>query len=60
VDLAQAAINAFAAGWALSDGPMTPGSRPGASPAVLTTALGHSDDRGVLEATLRIGNLEGT
>ena len=59
MDLAQAALNAYAAGWALSDGPMSPRVQAGCLAAV-QTALEHADDPAVLEATLHIGKLEGT
>jgi hypothetical protein len=55
----QAALNAYAAGWALSDGPMTPRVQAGCAAAILA-ALDHNDDQHVLEATLHIGKLEGT
>jgi 2'-5' RNA ligase len=58
-DIADVAREAYAAGWALSGGPWTPRVQAGAAAAV-ETALEHTDDPAVLEATLQIGKLEGT
>ena len=58
-DLPDLAREAYAAGWALSGGPMTDRVRAGAIAAV-HTALDHAGDPRVLEATLQIGKLEGT
>ena len=57
--LAELARRAYAAGWAASGGPMTDRVRAGAVAAV-ELALAHADRPDVLEATLRLGHLEGT
>jgi 2'-5' RNA ligase len=54
----SAAREAYAAGWALSGGPMTPRVRAGCTAAV-TLAVDHWDDPAVLETILAIGLLEG-
>lgn len=54
-----AARDAFAAGWALSGGPMTPRVRAGCA-AAIATARQHANDPHVLEVTLKLGSLEGT
>jgi hypothetical protein len=56
--LAAAAREAFAAGWALSGGPMTDRVRAGALAAV-HLACEHADDPHILEVTLKLGQLEG-
>lgn len=56
--LAPYARTAFAQGWAASGGPLT--ARVGAAcTAAVQTACEHADHPGVLEATLRLGHLEG-
>jgi 8-oxo-dGTP pyrophosphatase MutT (NUDIX family)/2'-5' RNA ligase len=57
-EMAQAAREAYAMGWAVSGGPMTDRVRAGATAAV-DLALRHFDRPGVLEATLHLGHLEG-
>lgn len=58
-DLANAAREAFAAGYALTGAPVTDRARAGSAAAV---ALAHerAHDPGILEATLDLGHLEGT
>lgn len=58
-DIADQTAEAYAAGWALSGGPWTPRVAAGAKAAV-GVAREHADDPGILEATLKIGQLEGT
>jgi 2'-5' RNA ligase len=59
-DLRTAAREAFADGWAsVRDAPMTNEVRA-ASLAAVDWACGHTTDPGVLEATIKIGQLEGT
>lgn len=58
-DFAEQALDAYRAGWARSGGPMTNRVRHAASVAV-QMACEHAGDPGVLEATLRLGSLEGT
>jgi 2'-5' RNA ligase len=53
------ARTAFAQGWAMSGGPMTDRVKAGCVAAV-EHACAHADDPDVLEATLRLGHLEGT
>lgn len=57
--IAAQAREAYLAGWALSDGPLTARVRAGCAAAV-ETALEHRHDPGILEATLELGKLEGT
>jgi hypothetical protein len=57
--LADAAREAFAAGYVLTGAPLTRRYHAG-SQAAVSLALEHADDPGVLEVTLRIGSLEGT
>ena len=57
-DLAEAALEAFTTGWVLADGPLDERYLPRAIAAV-TTALDYADDPGVLEVTLKIGQLAG-
>lgn len=52
------AREAYAAGWALSGGPMTDRVRAGCAAAV-QLAVEHCDDPGILEVTLKLGSLEG-
>lgn len=54
-----AAREAFATGWALSGGPMTPRVKAGCA-AAIAVACEHADDPHILEATLKLGSLEGT
>jgi 2'-5' RNA ligase len=58
-DLAEHARQAYAAGWALSGGPMTDRVRAGSVVAV-QMAVENAHDPRILEATLQIGKLEGT
>ncbi len=58
VSPAEAARRAYAAGWAASGGPLTERVRAGAVAAVELAET--SPGPGVLEATLRLGHLEGT
>lgn len=58
-DLAASAREAYAAGFALSGGPLTERVRAGCTAAV-ATALEHPYDPGVLEVSLHLGHLEGT
>lgn len=53
------ARTAYAQGWAASGGPMTERVKAGCVAAV-GLAITHAGDPGVLEATLRLGHLEGT
>lgn len=57
--IAPYARTAFAQGWAASGGPMTDQVRAGCTAAV-ELAVTHADQPGILEATLRLGSLEGT
>jgi hypothetical protein len=57
--LAVAAREAYATGWAASGGPMTDRVRAGCVAAV-EMALAHAHEPGILEATLKLGHLEGT
>ena len=59
VSLAGEARRAFASGWALSDGPMTPRVMTACGAAV-AEALARPDDPEVLEVTAKLGHLEGT
>jgi hypothetical protein len=52
------AREAFAAGWALSGGPMTERVKA-ASVAAVQTAIAHADDPHILEVTIDLGKLEG-
>ena len=52
------ARTAYAQGWAASGGPMTDRVRAG-SVAAIRYAIDHQHDPDVLEATLRLGHLEG-
>jgi 2'-5' RNA ligase len=56
---AERALDAYRAGWARSGGPMTDRVREGATTAV-RMACEHAGTPGVLEATLKLGSLEGT
>jgi 2'-5' RNA ligase len=56
--LAATAREAFAAGWAVSGGPMTERVRV-ASVAAVQTAVEHADDPRILEVTIDLGKLEG-
>lgn len=56
--IAGAAREAFAAGWALSGGPMTERVKA-ASTAAVETAVAHADDPRILEVTIDLGKLEG-
>jgi hypothetical protein len=56
--LVAAAREAYAAGWALSGGPMTDRVRAG-SLAAVDTACEHADDPHILEVALHLGSLEG-
>ena len=56
---AEQALDAYRAGWARSGGPMTGRVRTGATTAV-RMACEHAGEPGVLEATLKLGSLEGT
>lgn len=58
MDLASLAREAFASGFALYEGPVTDRVRAGCV-AAIEMACEHPDDPGVLEATLRLGELEG-
>lgn len=58
MDFADHARHAYATGWAISGGPLTPVVQAGCAAAVIT-ALEHAHDPGVLEATLQIGKLTG-
>lgn len=57
--LAELAREAYATGWARSGGPMTDRVKAGCVAAV-HLACEHPDSPGVLEATLKLGSLEGT
>lgn len=57
--IAPYARTAYAQGWAASGGPMTDRVKAGCVAAV-EFACEHADDPGVIEATLRLGHLEGT
>jgi 2'-5' RNA ligase len=52
------AREAFAAGWAASQGPMTERVRAACTAAV-QTAIEHADDPRILEVTIDLGKLEG-
>ncbi|MGW2936068.1 hypothetical protein ACWDA7_30420 [Streptomyces sp. NPDC001156] len=52
------AREAFAAGWALSGGPMTERVKA-ASVAAVQTAIAHAHDPSILEVTIDLGKLEG-
>lgn len=52
------AREAFAAGWAISGGPMTERVRAACTAAV-QTAIEHADDPRILEVTIDLGKLEG-
>jgi hypothetical protein len=54
----QPARIAFAAGWALSGGPLTPRVRVACETAV-ALAVESADDPGILQATIDLGRLEG-
>lgn len=56
--IAAPAREAFAAGWAVSGGPMTERVRA-ASTAAVQTAIEHADDPHILEVTIDLGRLEG-
>jgi 2'-5' RNA ligase len=57
--LAERAREAYAAGWALSDGPMTDRVKAGCAAAV-AHATENRDDSGILEVSLHLGKLTGT
>jgi hypothetical protein len=57
--LAEQAREAYAAGWALSGGPMTDRVKAGCTAAV-AHAVENGDDPGILEVTLHLGKLTGT
>ena len=57
--VARAAREAYAAGWALSGGPMTEQVRCGCEAAV-ALALERPGDPGILELSLNLGSLQGT
>lgn len=57
--LAEAARQAYTAGWALTGQPVTETARQGCG-AAIHTALLHAGDVHVLEATLQVGKLHGT
>ncbi|HEY6021618.1 MAG TPA: hypothetical protein VIY48_17645 [Candidatus Paceibacterota bacterium] len=52
------ARTAYASGWAASGGPMTDRVRAGCI-AAIEWAIAHADDPDVIEATLKLGSLEG-
>ncbi|MFE2969910.1 2'-5' RNA ligase family protein [Streptomyces sp. NPDC059340] len=56
--IAAPAREAFAAGWALSGGPMTERVKA-ASRAAVQTAIEHADDPRIFEVTIDLGKLEG-
>lgn len=56
--IAGPAREAFAAGWALSGGPMTERVKA-ASRAAVQTAVERADDPSILEVTIDLGKLEG-
>lgn len=56
---AELALEAYRIGWARSGGPMTDRVREGAKTAV-AMACEHAHEPGILEATLKLGSLEGT
>lgn len=56
--IAAPAREAFAAGWALSGGPMTERVKA-ASRAAVHTAIAHAHDPHILEVTVDLGRLEG-
>jgi hypothetical protein len=58
-EFAEQARAAYAAGWAATSGPMTDRVRAGCVAAV-QLACDHRGELGVLEATMRLGQLEGT
>ncbi|WP_372672566.1 hypothetical protein [Amycolatopsis kentuckyensis] len=58
-DFADAARLAFVSGWAATGGPLTDQVRAGCATAV-ALACEHHTEPGVLEATVRLGELEGT
>lgn len=58
-ELAEAARQAYTAGWVLTGQPVTESTRTGCAAAVFA-ALEHAGDVHVLEATLQIGKLHGT
>lgn len=53
------ARSAYASGWAASGGPMTDRVKAGCV-AAIQFAIEHADEPGVIEATLKLGSLEGT
>lgn len=57
--IASYARTAYAQGWARSNGPMTDRVKAGCVAAV-DLAVTHADQPGILEATMRLGSLEGT
>lgn len=57
--IASYARTAYAQGWARSGGPMTPAVHAGCVAAV-ELAIANCAHPGILEATLRLGSLEGT
>jgi hypothetical protein len=56
--LAEAAVEAYLAGWALTGAPFTPRIEAGCIAAV-ECALGQPRDPGILEAMLDLGHMEG-
>ncbi|MFD9632837.1 2'-5' RNA ligase family protein [Streptomyces violascens] len=56
--IAGPAREAFAAGWAVSGGPLTDRVRTGCT-AAIRLAAEHADDPHILEVTLNLGKLEG-
>lgn len=56
--LREAARHAYAAGWARSGGPMTERVKAGCA-AAIDLACQHRHDPAILEATLKLGSLEG-
>ena len=58
-DIAPYARVAFAQGWATSGGPMTERVKAGCA-AAIALAVEHAHDPDILEATLKLGQLEGT
>lgn len=57
--LAEQAREAYAEGWARTGGPMTDRVKAGCV-AAIEVACAHPGEPGILEATLRLGSLEGT
>jgi 2'-5' RNA ligase len=57
--VADLARRAYATGWARTGGPLTDRVKAGCV-AAMDMAREHADDPGILEATLKLGSLEGT